>query len=434
MNNLEIVILAAGKGTRMNSSIPKVLHPLGGKPIIEHVLDTARSLKPKKIHLVLNKEIKNEFVHLKNKINLIIQKKQLGTGDAVNVAIKSFQKNSNILVLYGDVPLTHSSTLKKIIKFKKNEINILCFNKEEQNNYGKVILGTNGFVNEIIEQKELKRKENFCLCNSGIFSIHSSLLQKLMPKINNKNMKKEYYLTDIFKMASNSDIKIKSVITSEKEVQGINDKKDLAMAENEFQENLRAKHLKAGVTMHDPSTVYLSEDTKIGKNVTIHPFVVIGKNVKILNGAEIYSFSHLEDCKIGKSTSIGPYARIRPGTQINDQTKVGNFVEVKNSIIDTNSKINHLSYVGDSIIGKNVNVGAGTITCNYDGKAKYKTVIKDNAFIGSNSSLVAPLEVGKNAYIGSGSTITKKVKQDSLAVERSVQMEVKNWAKRKNKK
>ena len=434
MNNLEIVILAAGKGTRMNSSIPKVLHPLGGKPIIEHVLDTARSLKPKKIHLVLNKEIKNEFVHLKNKINLIIQKKQLGTGDAINVAIKSFQKNSNILVLYGDVPLTHSSTLKKIIKFKKNEINILCFNKEEQNNYGKVILGTNGLVNEIIEQKELKRKDNFYLCNSGIFTIHSSLLQKLMPKINNKNMKKEYYLTDIFKMASNSDIKIKSVITSEKEVQGINDKKDLAMAENEFQENLRAKHLKAGVTMHDPSTVYLSEDTKIGKDVTIHPFVVIGKNVKILNGAEIYSFSHLEDCKIGKSTSIGPYARIRPGTQINDQTKVGNFVEVKNSIIDTNSKINHLSYVGDSIIGKNVNVGAGTITCNYDGKAKYKTVIKDNAFIGSNSSLVAPLEVGKNAYIGSGSTITKKVKQDSLAVERSVQMEVKNWAKRKNKK
>ena len=434
MNNLEIVILAAGKGTRMNSSIPKVLHPLGGKPIIEHVLDTARSLKPKTIHLVLNKEIKNEFVHLKNKINLIIQKKQLGTGDAINVAIKSFQKNSNILVLYGDVPLTHSSTLKKIIKIKKNEINILCFNKEEQNNYGKVVLGTNGLVNEIIEQKELKRKENFYLCNSGIFSIHSSLLQKLMPKINNKNMKKEYYLTDIFKMASNSDIKIKSVITSEKEVQGINDKKDLAMAENEFQENLRVKHLKAGVTMHDPSTVYLSEDTKIGKDVTIHPFVVIGKNVKILNGAEIYSFSHLEDCKIGKRASIGPYARIRPGTQINDQTKVGNFVEVKNSIIDTNSKINHLSYVGDSIIGKNVNVGAGTITCNYDGKAKYKTVIKDNAFIGSNSSLVAPLEVGKNAYIGSGSTITKKVKQDSLAVERSVQMEVKNWAKRKNKK
>ena len=434
MNNLEIVILAAGKGTRMNSSIAKVLHSLGGKPIIEHVLDTARSLKPKKIHLVLNKEIKNEFVHLKNKINLIIQKKQLGTGDAVNVAIKSFQKNSNILVLYGDVPLTHSSTLKKIIKFKKNEIHILCFNKEEQNNYGKVVLGTNGLVNEIIEQKELKRKENFYLCNSGIFSIHSSLLQKLMPKINNKNMKKEYYLTDIFKMASNSDIKIKSVITSEKEVQGINDKKDLAMAENEFQENLRAKHLKAGVTMHDPSTVYLSEDTKIGTDVTIYPFVVIGKNVKILNGAEIYSFSHLEDCKIGKRASIGPYARIRPGTQINDQTKVGNFVEVKNSIIDTNSKINHLSYVGDSIIGKNVNVGAGTITCNYDGKAKYKTVIKDNAFIGSNSSLVAPLEVGKNAYIGSGSTITKKVKQDSLAVERSVQMEVKNWAKRKNKK
>ncbi len=433
MNNLEIIILAAGKGTRMKSSIPKVLNLMGGKPIIDHVLDTARSLKPKKIHLVINKEIKNEFVHLKNKINLIIQKKQLGTGDAINAAVKSLEKDSNILILYGDVPLTHLSTLKQIINFKKNEINILCFNKEEQNNYGKVVLGTNGFVNEIIEQKEIKRNENFYLCNSGIFSIHSSLLTILMPKINNKNMKKEYYLTDIFKIASNSDIKIKSVITSEKEVQGINDKKDLAMAENEYQENLRAKHLKAGVTMHDPSTVYLSEDTKIGKDVTIHPFVVIGKNVKILNGAEIYSFSHIEDCKIGRKVSIGPYTRIRPGTQINDQAKIGNFVEVKNSTIDTNSKINHLSYVGDSIIGKNVNVGAGTITCNYDGKAKYKTVIKDNAFIGSNSSLVAPLEVGKNAYIGSGSTITKKVRKDSLAVERSVQMEVKNWAKRKNK-
>ncbi len=434
MNNLEIVILAAGKGTRMKSSIPKVLQPLGGKPIVEHVLDTAQTLIPKKIHLVVNDEIKNEFEHLKGKFNLIIQKKQLGTGDAIKAAVKSLEKNSNILVLYGDVPLMHLSTLKKIIKFKKDEINILCFNKEEQNDYGKVILGTNGLVNEVIEQKELKKNENFYLCNSGIFSIHSSLLTKLMPKINNKNIKKEYYLTDIFKMASNSDIKIKSVITSEKEVYGINDKKDLAMAENEFQENLRDKHLKAGVTMHDPSTVYLSEDTKIGKDVIIHPFVVIGKNVKILNGAEIYSFSHLEDCKIGKKTSIGPYARIRPGTQIIDHAKVGNFVEVKNSIIDTNSKINHLSYVGDSIIGKNVNVGAGTITCNYDGRAKYKTVIRDNAFIGSNSSLIAPLEIGKNAYIGSGSTITKKVKQDSLAVERSVQMEVKNWAKRKNKK
>jgi bifunctional UDP-N-acetylglucosamine pyrophosphorylase/glucosamine-1-phosphate N-acetyltransferase len=350
------------------------------------------------------------------------------------VAIKSFQKNSNILVLYGDVPLTLSSTLKQIIKFRKDEINILCFNKEEQNNYGKVILGTNGLVDEIIEQKELKRKENFYLCNSGIFSIHSTLLTKLMPKINNKNMKKEYYLTDIFKMASNSDIKIKSVITSEKEVQGINDKKDLAMAESEFQENLRAKHLKAGVTMHDPSTVYLSKDTKIGKDVTIHPFVVIGKNVKISNGAEIYSFSHLEDCKIGKKTSIGPYARIRPGTQINDQAKIGNFVEVKNSTIDTNSKINHLSYVGDSIIGKNVNVGAGTITCNYDGRAKYKTVIKDNAFIGSNSSLVAPLEIGKNAYIGSGSAISKNVREKALGIERTNQIEIKNWYRKMKKR
>ena len=182
--------------------------------------------------------------------------------------------------------------------------------------------------------------------------------------------------------------------------------------------------------MHDPSTVYLSEDTKIGKDVTIHPFVVIGKNVKILNGAEIYSFSHLEDCKIGKRASIGPYARIRPGTQINNQTKVGNFVEVKNSIIDTNSKINHLSYVGDSIIGKNVNVGAGTITCNYDGIKKNKTIIDDGVFIGSNSSLVAPVKLEKKSIIGAGSVITKKVKKKSLALTRSMQTEIKNYKKK----
>ena len=222
--------------------------------------------------------------------------------------------------------------------------------------------------------------------------------------------------------------------TAETEVMGVNDKNDLAMAEKEIQNELRSKHLTAGVTMRDPDTVYLSKDTKIGKDVTIHPFVIIGKNVVIGNNTEIHAFSHIEDCKIGKEVSIGPYARIRPGTKLNDNAKVGNFVEIKNSKIDKGSKVNHLSYIGDTEIGKKVNVGAGTITCNYDGASKFKTVIKDRAFIGSNSSLVAPLIVGKNAYIGSGSTITKHVVENSLAVERSSQKMVKNWSNKKGKK
>ena len=398
MKNLEIIILAAGKGTRMKSSKPKIFHDLGGKQIIDYVIDASFRLKPKRIHLVVNKQIKDNFKNYNN-LNIVIQKKQNGTGDAIKSAIKSLEKDSVTLVLYGDVPLIKHKSILNVSKIKTNTVNLLCFNKEERNNYGKVILGTDGLISQVIEQKELKKNENYYLCNSGIFAIETKLLSSLLPKLNNNNKKKEFYLTDIFNLAFKKGVKVNPIQTAETEVMGVNDKNDLAMAEKEIQNELRSKHLTAGVTMRDPDTVYLSKDTKIGKEV-----------------------------------SVGPYARIRPGTKINDNAKIGNFVEIKNSKIDKGSKVNHLSYIGDTEIGKKVNVGAGTITCNYDGASKFKTVIKDKAFIGSNSSLVAPLIVGKNAYIGSGSTITKHVVENSLAVERSSQKMVKNWSNKKGKR
>jgi len=430
MKNLTIIVLAAGKGTRMNSSVPKVFQPLGGMPLIEHALNSAKKLNPKEIFLILNKDISKE--HFKNEklVHCFYQKKQLGTADAVKACLSGLKKSKNkVLVMYADVPFIESKTLRNVINLKSpKEIKLLAFKKEEYNSYGKIILGTDGFVNEIIEQRELSSKDRYILCNSGVFCSNAKVFSELLPKIKNNNKKKEFYLTDIFKIASQNNFYTRTVLGEEKEIMGINDKKELAQAEKILQESLRDKFLKKGVTMKDPDTVYLSADTKIGKDVTIYPHVFIGKNVSISSGAIIYSFSHLENCKIGKNSSIGPYARLRPGADISDGAKVGNFVEVKNSTLGKGSKANHLTYIGDAVIGKNVNIGAGTITCNYDGKKKHKTIIEDDAFIGSNSSIIAPVKIGKKSYIGSGSAISKNVNDNSLAVERSTQMEVKNWS------
>ena len=434
MQNIDVIILAAGKGTRMYSSIPKVLHEVGSKSLLNHVITTAQKIKPKKIHLVVSEEISKIYNNADKNINFVIQKNRKGTADAISQCIPYLRQNNNkVLILYGDVPFIDISTIKKLVSIKKEEIKLLCFKKEEKNSYGKVILGTDGNVSEVIEQKELKKKDHFLLCNAGIFCLFTEDLKKHLPLISNKNKKKEFYATDIFKIAKNNNINVKPEIVSEGEVMGVNNKEDLATAEKALQIKLRQKFLKKGVTMVDPDTVYLSADTKCGKDVLIQPYVFIGPGVKIENGSTIHSFSHLENCVVGKNSNVGPYARLRPGTKLMKNTRIGNFVEIKNSKVSKNSKINHLTYVGDTEIGQNVNIGAGTITCNYDGKKKQKTIIEDDAFIGSNSSLVAPVKVGKNAFIGSGSTITKDVKPNSLAVERSVQMSVKNWSKRKKK-
>ncbi len=432
MKNLTIIILAAGKGTRMNSSVPKVFQPLGRKPLIEHTLNSAKKLNPKEIFLILNKDISKESFKHEKLIQCFYQKNQVGTANAVKSCLSKLKNTNNrVLVMYADVPFIETSTLKNVINLKSSkEMKLLAFKKEEYNSYGKIILGADSFVNEIIEQSELSSKDRYILCNSGVFCGNAKVFSKLLPKIKNNNKKKEFYLTDIFKIASENDFYTRIVLGEEREIMGINDKKELAQAEKILQDRLRDKFLKKGVTMIDPDTVYLSTDTKIGKDVTIYPNVFIGGNVSISSGVMIYPFSHLENCTIGANSSIGPYARLRPGADISAGAKVGNFVEVKNSTIGKGSKVNHLTYIGDAIIGRNVNIGAGTITCNYDGKNKHKTIIEDEAFIGSNSSIIAPVKIGKKSYIGSGSAISKDVKDNSLAVERSTQMEVKNWSKR----
>jgi bifunctional UDP-N-acetylglucosamine pyrophosphorylase/glucosamine-1-phosphate N-acetyltransferase len=435
MKKLTTIILAAGKGTRMNSSLSKVLHPIANQPMLSHIIDKSEKLKSNKIIVVVNETFNIPKKKPNSKIIYVVQNQQLGTGDAIKVCLKNIDKvNNRVLILYADVPLINNSTLRKLIKLRtKNEIKILAFKKLEKNNYGKLII-QNSVVEKIIEAKEFKTDNQPDDCNSGVFCASAEGLLKLIPKIKNNNVKKEYYLTDFFGLAFNSKYHTKVVYGSEEEFMGINNKVELAQAEKIMQNKLRVKFLKQGVTLIDPETVYFSKDTKIGKDVTIYPNVFIGPKVSIGSNTTIHPFTHLDDCKIGKNVNIGPNARIRPGSDISDDARIGNFVEIKKSKIGKGSKVNHLAYVGDAILGKNVNIGAGTITCNYDGKNKHITQIGDNAFIGSNSSLVAPLKIEKDAYIGSGSVITKDVSKGALAMERNHQTEIKNWSKRPKRK
>ena len=435
MKKLTTIILAAGKGTRMNSSLSKVLHPIANQPMLSHIIDKSEKLKSNRIIVVVNETFNIPKTKPNSKIIYVVQKQQLGTGDAIKACLKNIDKvNNRVLILYADVPLINNLTLRKLIRLRtKNEIKILAFKKVEKNNYGKLII-QNDVVEKIIEAKEFKTDNQPDDCNSGVFCASAEGLLKLIPKIKNNNVKKEYYLTDFFELAFNSKYHTKVVYGSEEEFMGINNKVELAQAEKIMQNKLREKFLKQGVTLIDPETVYFSKDTKIGKDVTIYPNVFIGPKVSIGSNTTIHPFTHLDDCKIGKNVNIGPNARVRPGSDISDDAKIGNFVEIKKSKIGKGSKVNHLAYVGDAILGKNVNIGAGTITCNYDGKNKHITQIGDNAFIGSNSSLVAPLKIEKDAYIGSGSVITKDVSKGALAMERNHQTEIKNWSKRPKRK
>ncbi len=429
-NNLNILILAAGKGTRMNSDIPKVLHELNGQTMLEHVLYQAKLLKPKKIFILINKSmvfVKKKFP----KENFVIQSSQLGTGHAVQIFLKKvgIKKKEKLLVLYGDNPLVEKKDLELIYrKIQSSNLVLLGFKKSNNKSYG-IIVSDKNRINEIVEFKEANKKQKkIDVCNSGIMAFDFQSLN-LVGNIDNKNKKKEYYLTDIVKLSRQSRLKINLVLAqNEKNAVGVNDQIELLEAEEIMQNRLRKKFIKQGVKFIDANTVYLSSDTKIGKNVIIEPFVVIGKKVKIGNSVVIKSFSHLENTIIKNKVEIGPYARLRPGSVLEDNSKVGNFVEIKKTKIGKGSKVNHLSYIGDAFLGQKVNIGAGTITCNYDGKNKYKTTIKDSAFIGSNSSLIAPVTIGKNSLVGAGSSISKNVKDNSLALTRAEQ---KNLRKKK---
>ena len=434
------LILAAGKGTRMKSIKPKVLHEVAGKPIMSHIIDKILSIRNNisidRISVVLGKESREIKFYIENNykdIDIIIQNNQLGTADAVLAAESTFKNyKGKLIILCGDTPLITSKLLLDLIKLSKNfRLGLSGFKAKNPKGYGRIVLNNVNQVSTIIEENDANNSQKkIDLCNSGIYVSDSKLLYSLLSKVKFNSKNKEMYLTDIIYIANKDNIEIGITYSKEVESLGVNDRKGLAMAEKEMQNILREKAMKKGVTLISPETVFFSIDTKISKDVHIEPNVVFGPGVKIGEGVRIKAFCHLEGVTIKKNCTIGPFARLRPGTILEEYSKIGNFVEVKKSKIKKGAKVNHLSYVGDADIGSNVNIGAGVITCNYDGVNKNKTTIGSNSFVGSNVSLVAPLKVGSNSLIGAGSVITKDVPKNMLAVERNKQVTI----KKRNKK
>ena len=435
MSDLAIVILAAGKGTRMKTSLPKVLHPIAGKPMLHHVLDCAAELKPTKTVVVLSPDADEIITSVKKyapKANIVIQDKPLGTAHAVMAAESALKNHKGpVLVCYGDTPFILPETLKLLIAaLQRLTIAVLGFESKDPGGYGRLVTNNMGDVEAIIEAREASATvKKIKLCNSGVMGFDGSKLFGLLKQIEPNNSKKEFYLTDIIGIARRASLKTSVVIAPEAEVLGVNSQAQLADAEALFQQKLRHKALEHGVQMMDPATVYLRADTEFGRDVVLHPHVVFGDGVKLGDGVEIRSFSHIEQAILGKNTRVGPVARIRPGTVTGEDVHIGNFVEIKNAKLEKHAKVNHLSYVGDATVGASANIGAGAITCNYDGVNKHHTDIGEGVFVGSNTSLVAPVSIGKGAMIGAGSTITKDVEAGALAINIMPQKQEKGRAK-----
>ena len=438
-NSLNIVILAAGKGTRMHSNTPKVLHSIGGKPILGHVITCAKALKPKKIIVVYGfggEIVREAFAH--DALIWVNQAEQKGTGHAVQQAMPHLDDNANTLILLGDVPLVSAEACQKLVEQAQNKLAILSFNKSDPTGYGRIVRAAAGNVTAIVEHKDAtETQRNINEVNTGIMAMPNAQLKSWLGRLSNNNAQGEYYLTDIVEFAVKDKVEVVAEITvDEWSVTGINSKLDLAQIEREHQSRIANQLLQQGVTLRDASRLDVrgvlncGRDVEIDVNCVFEGDVILGDNVSIAANcviknatisanSKILPFTHIDDAKIGENSRIGPYARIRPGTVLQNDTHVGNFVELKNAQVDIGSKINHLSYVGDATIGKNVNVGAGTITCNYDGANKFRTIIEDGAFIGSDTQLIAPVTVGKNATIAAGSTITKDVPAGGLTVCRA---------------
>ena len=427
------IILAAGKSTRMKSAHSKVLHPVGGRPMIEWVTSLARDAGIERIVCVVgegNADVKAAALGLG--LDIAIQEPQLGTGHAVQCAKEALQGfDGHVVVLYADTPLISVSTLEGVFTaFETHALAVLGFEPEDAAAYGRLVVKGDD-LHAIVEAKEASPEQlKIGLCNSGVLAASTDDLFSACDRVTNENAKGEYYLTDIVEILRGDGKRATVVHAPETEVLGVNDRIDLARAEAAFQANKRDAAMKNGVSLKHPESVYFAYDTVIESDVTIDANVVFGPGVTVRSGATIHSFCHIEGTDIGENAQIGPFARLRPGTQLLKNTKVGNFVETKKAVIGNGSKINHLSYVGDAEIGENVNVGAGTITCNYDGYNKHKTIIGDGAFIGSNSSLVAPVKIGAGAFLGSGGVVTDNVPEDALALARSRQVNKIGWGAR----
>ncbi len=430
-NFLNIIILAAGKGTRMKSPKPKVLHEIANKEMILHVINLCNKIKYKNLFIVLSKDSNNIKAVLPKNVKIIIQKEQLGTANALLCAQEKIRKSKeSLLVLYGDVPLLESSTIKKLIYKSKNKISMLGFESMTPKGYGRIIAEKNNVL-EVIEQKNLKGSEkNINLCYSGVFCGPAKSIYELLNKVKKNKTQKEFLLTDIFKIANEENISLSLTLANENEVMGINNMYQLSLAEEKYQKKLREKFMIKGIMLQKPETIYFSYDTKIESNVKIGPNNTFGKDVVIKKNVSIAASNNIEQTVINDSASVGPFCRFRGGVKIGKFVRIGNFVEIKNSIIGNFSKINHLSYVGDASVGANSNIGAGTITCNYDGKAKHKTIIGNNVFIGSNCALIAPIKISNKAFIAAGSTISNDVGVNDFSIARAKQKLVKKGRKK----
>ena len=445
---LSVVILAAGKGTRMKSKLPKVLHKLANKPIVEHIIETVQSLDCDAINLVYGHGgdlLKEALSH--HELNWCLQAEQLGTGHAVQQAVPHINDNDDVLILVGDAPLISTSTLENLITAKQtSDLALLTVDMDDPTGMGRIVRDSDNNITAIVEHKDADQEQKAIKeINTGMMIMSGSDLKRWLSALSNDNAQNEYYLTDVIAMAASEGKRIGSAQPHwHKEVEGINNRQHLANLERALQSKIAEGLLLEGVTLADPNRIdvrgelIVGEDVLIDVNVVFEGSVELGdgvtiaancvlKDCKIGAGTSIEAFSHIDNATLGEACNIGPYARLRPNTVLADKAKIGNFVETKKANIGEGSKVNHLSYVGDAQVGKNVNIGAGTITCNYDGVNKSTTQIEDGVFVGSNTALVAPVKVGENATIGAGSTISKDVNKEDLAIARAKQRNLQGW-------
>ncbi|MFY0682521.1 MAG: bifunctional UDP-N-acetylglucosamine diphosphorylase/glucosamine-1-phosphate N-acetyltransferase GlmU [Thalassovita sp.] len=422
-----LVILAAGMGTRMNSDLPKVLHQIAGAPMLVHAMKSGSAVEPEKLVVVAGhgaEAVTKAAKSWDERAEVVLQNDQLGTGHAVQQArdaLAGFE--GDVIVLYGDTPFIQPETIQRMAQARQtHDVVILGFEAADPARYGRLIVSADGALDRIVEFKDATDEERLItLCNSGLVCADAATLFALLDDVQNENAAGEYYLPDVVAIARAKGLSATAVTCDEAETLGVNSRADLAAAEAAFQARARADALDNGVTMTAPETVYFAHDTYVGRDTILEPNVVFGPGVTVESNSHIRAFSHLEGCHVSQRSVVGPYARLRPGAELAEDTKVGNFVEIKNATLDAGAKVNHLSYIGDASIGARTNVGAGTITCNYDGVFKHHTTIGTDAFIGSNTMLVAPVTVGSRAMTGSGSVITKDVPADDLGISRARQ-------------
>ena len=422
------IILAAGEGTRMKSSLPKVLHKIAGLPLVCHVVRQVQSIGKSDIAVVVGRgadEVSSAVKEFSKTANIYLQKERLGTAHAVLSAREMLSKNyDDVLIVFGDTPLIEAKSLERARDELAHgaDIVVMGFITENPSGYGRLI-EKDGKLQAIIEEKDATiEQKKIKFCNGGVMALNGKLALSLLEQIKNENAKKEYYLTDIVKIGVSRELEVKAISIPFENVIGVNTRFELSEAEALWQKRKARELMLSGVTMLRPETVYFSYDTAIDGDVVIEPNVFFGLNVKVETGVIIHGFSHLEGAIVKAQSEIGPYARLRPGAFLENSSKVGNFCEIKNSRIGEGAKVNHLTYIGDAVVGGHTNIGAGTITCNYDGFNKWKTIIGENAFIGSNSALVAPVEIGDGAYVASGSVITDQVPENSVAFGRARQI------------